>query len=44
MDEPDEVARRRRQRNIALGLALGALVVLFFAMSIVQWANHTPAN
>jgi hypothetical protein len=44
MDEPEEVTRRRKQRNIALGLALGALAALFFAMSIVQWATHTPAH
>jgi hypothetical protein len=40
MDETDEALRRRRYRNIALGLALGALAVLFFAMSIVKWGSH----
>jgi hypothetical protein len=40
MDEPDEAARQRRKRNVALGAVLGALVLLFFAMSIVQWSHH----
>jgi hypothetical protein len=34
---PDEVARRRRRRNsIALGLVLGALVIIFYALTIVK--------
>lgn len=28
--------RARRSRNIALGLVLGALVILFFVMTIVR--------
>jgi hypothetical protein len=39
MGEGDE-ARQRRNRNIALAVALGAVVILFFAMSIVQWSGH----
>jgi hypothetical protein len=34
---PDEEARRRRRRNsIALGLVLGALVIIFYALTIVK--------
>jgi len=33
--------RARRKRNIALGLALGALVLLFYFMSIVKWYEHS---
>ena len=33
----DEAARRRRRRNsIALGLVLGLLVVIFYALTIVK--------
>ena len=39
MDD-DEAARQRRNRNIALGITLGALAVLFFLMSIVKWGGH----
>jgi hypothetical protein len=39
--DPDSRAgRERRKRNIALALALGGLVVLFFVMSIVQWHGN----
>jgi len=31
-----EEARQRRRRSIAIALALGGLVILFFVMSIVQ--------
>lgn len=41
MDEKDDAARQRRNRNIALAVVLAGLVALFFVMSIVQWsANH----
>jgi hypothetical protein len=34
---PDEQARRRRRRNsVALGLVLGALVLIFYALTIVK--------
>jgi len=32
----DEQRRRRRARSIAIGLALGALVVLFYVVTIVK--------
>ena len=32
----DEQKRRRRARTIALGLALGALALLFYAVTIVK--------
>ena len=39
-DDDDLAARERRKRNIALALVLGAVAVLFFLMSIVQWHEH----
>jgi hypothetical protein len=39
-DDPDRANRERRKRNIALALALGAVAVLFFLMSIVQWHEN----
>jgi hypothetical protein len=41
MRDEQQWARERRKRNIALGLALGAVALLFFLMSIVQWHEHT---
>ena len=35
-DEETEIARRRRSRNIALGLLLGFFAVLFYAITIVR--------
>lgn len=32
----EEQARRRRRRSIALAILLGALVVLFYVMALVQ--------
>ena len=32
----DEQKRRRRARSIAIGLALGALALLFYAVTIVK--------
>jgi hypothetical protein len=32
----DEGQKARRRRNIALALALGALVVLFYVMTLVR--------
>ena len=32
----EEQKRRRRARNIAIALALGALVVLFYALTIIK--------
>ena len=32
----EELKRRRRRNNIALGLVLGALVVIFYALTIVK--------
>jgi hypothetical protein len=37
----DDAERARRRRNIALGLVLGGVVILFYLMSIVQWHEHT---
>ncbi len=39
-DKNDKAMRERRKRNIALALALGGLVILFYLMSIVQWHEH----
>ena len=40
VQDNDPVARERRKRNIALALALSAVAILFFLMSIVQWHEH----
>ena len=37
----DELALRRRKRSIALGLALGALVVLFYVLTIAKLGLQT---
>jgi hypothetical protein len=37
----DDADRARRKRNIALGLALAGVVILFYLMSIVQWHEHS---
>ncbi|MCX5481183.1 hypothetical protein OSH08_19440 [Kaistia geumhonensis] len=36
---PEQI-RRRRARSIAIGLALGALVILFWAVTIVKLGGH----
>lgn len=36
----EELALRRRKRSIALGLVLGALVVLFYALTIVKMGSQ----
>ena len=38
--QSDELRRRRRGRNWAILLALLALAVLFFAMTIVRMGHH----
>ena len=40
-DRKDRADRERRKRNIALALALGGLVILFYLMSIVQWHQNS---
>jgi hypothetical protein len=35
-DEKPDAEKARRRRNIAIALALGALVVLFYIMSMVR--------
>jgi 4-amino-4-deoxy-L-arabinose transferase-like glycosyltransferase len=37
--EAAEMRRRQRGRNVALGLVLGALAVLFFAITIVKLSH-----
>ena len=39
-DEQDEWARRRRTRSIAIGLALAALVVLFYVATLVRLGGN----
>ncbi len=36
-DNEDRAARERRKRNIVLAIALGALGILMYLMSLVQW-------
>jgi hypothetical protein len=44
LDDDDAVAirnaRERRKRNIAVGLLLGGIVLLFFLMTIVRLGGH----
>ncbi len=42
MKDDNEVRARkeRRKRNIVLAVTLGALAVLFYLMSVVQWREH----
>jgi hypothetical protein len=41
MSDEDERARKeRRKRNIVLAISLGALAILFYLMSVVQWREH----
>jgi len=43
VDESDveiQAQRARRMRNIAIALALGGLVVLFFVMTMVRLKGH----
>ncbi len=40
-DKDSKAGRERRKRNIALALALGGVVILFYLMSIVQWHENT---
>ena len=35
-EEETEIARRRKSRNIALGLMLGFFAILFYAITIVR--------
>lgn len=36
----DDENRRRRGRNIALGLVLGALAILFYLITMVKMLGH----
>ncbi len=38
-DDAEFLARRRR-RSIALGLALGAIVIIFYVLTIVKMGPH----
>jgi hypothetical protein len=35
-----EQEKRRRQRNVAIGLAVAALVAIFYAITIVRLGPH----
>jgi len=37
----DDANSARRKRNIALGLTLAGVAILFYLMSIVQWHEHS---
>ena len=39
-DEEQRTVRERRRRSIAIALVLGALVVLFFVMTMVRLKGH----
>jgi len=36
----DDFERRRRQRNVAIALGLGALAILFFIVTLFKFAGH----
>jgi len=36
----EEIIARRRKRSIALGLVLGALVLIFYALTIVRMGGN----
>ena len=37
----DDANSARRKRNIALGLTLAGVALLFYFMSIVKWYEHS---
>jgi hypothetical protein len=39
-DDHEQSERARRQRNLAIALALGGLVLLFFVMTMVRVGGH----
>ncbi len=39
-NDEEQQARERRRRSIAIALVLGALVVLFFVMTMVRLKGH----
>jgi len=39
-DKQAEYLARRRRRSIALGLVLGAIVVIFYVLTIVKLGPH----
>jgi len=41
-DDGDPNAQARRKRNIAMALALGGLVLLFFFMTMVRLGGSIP--
>jgi len=41
---PTPAERARRRRNVALGLLLAFLVVLFFVMTMVRLSNQAGAG
>jgi hypothetical protein len=40
---PEQAARQRR-RNVAIAFALGALVLIFYAVSMVKVGTPVPVN
>jgi hypothetical protein len=40
--ESEEAAKARRRRSIAIALALGAFVVLVFAVTLARMSSHVP--
>lgn len=39
-----EQLKRRRQRSVAIGLVLGAMVVLFFSVTVVRLMSNLAAR
>jgi len=40
--ESPEAAKARRRRSLAIALALGAFVILVFAVTLVRMGSHVP--
>jgi hypothetical protein len=42
--ESDEAAKARRRRSIAIALALGAFVILVFAVTLARMGGHAAVQ
>jgi sugar phosphate isomerase/epimerase len=40
--ESEEAAKARRRRSIAIAVALGAFVILVFAVTLARMGSHVP--
>jgi hypothetical protein len=42
--ESEEAAKARKRRSLAIALALGAFVILVFAVTLARMGSHLPAQ